>query len=169
MFNPWVRKIPWRRKWHPLQHSCLRNPMDRGAWWATVHGVTKQTQLSHWACRHGKQSILTGDAIMDAMLKKEGKWNGLMYIDAKTSMTPFPECWEPGQRRRLEGFPLGNLTSSRGRLKETDLRVSLAQQLINHPKESHHQQFLSPIKIFQSRVAFGPLLLHSSWPSRITT
>ena len=26
---------------HPLQHSCLENPMDRGAWWATVHGVAK--------------------------------------------------------------------------------------------------------------------------------
>ena len=26
---------------YPLQHSCLENPMDRGAWWATVHGVTK--------------------------------------------------------------------------------------------------------------------------------
>ena len=30
----------------PLQYSCLENPMDRGAWWATVHGVTQsQTQL----------------------------------------------------------------------------------------------------------------------------
>ena len=26
-FNPWVRKIPWRRK-YPLQYSCLENPMD---------------------------------------------------------------------------------------------------------------------------------------------
>ena len=25
-----------------LQYSCLENPMDRGAWWATVHGVTKR-------------------------------------------------------------------------------------------------------------------------------
>ena len=25
---------------NPLQHSCLGNSMDRGAWWATVHGVT---------------------------------------------------------------------------------------------------------------------------------
>ena len=25
----------------PLQHSCLENPTDRGAWWATVHGVAK--------------------------------------------------------------------------------------------------------------------------------
>ena len=26
---------------NPLQYSCLENPMDRDAWWATVHGVTK--------------------------------------------------------------------------------------------------------------------------------
>ena len=26
---------------NPLQHSCLENPVDRGAWWATVHGVAK--------------------------------------------------------------------------------------------------------------------------------
>ena len=31
----------------PLQHSCLENPMDGGAWWATVHGVAKsRTRLS---------------------------------------------------------------------------------------------------------------------------
>ena len=31
---------------NPLQYSYLENPMDRGAWWATVHGVTKsQTRL----------------------------------------------------------------------------------------------------------------------------
>ena len=41
----WLRKIPWRHG-NPLQHSCLENPMDRRAWWATVHGVTKtQIQL----------------------------------------------------------------------------------------------------------------------------
>ena len=26
---------------NPLQYSCLENPVDRGAWWATVHGVTE--------------------------------------------------------------------------------------------------------------------------------
>ena len=31
----------------PLQYSCLENPMDGGAWWATVHGVAKsRTRLS---------------------------------------------------------------------------------------------------------------------------
>ena len=34
---------------NPLQCSCLENPIDRGAWWATVHGVAKsRTQLSDY-------------------------------------------------------------------------------------------------------------------------
>ena len=33
---------------NPLQYSCLGNPMDKEAWWATVHAVTEsQTQLSN--------------------------------------------------------------------------------------------------------------------------
>ena len=36
---------------NPLQYSCLENPMDRGAWWAMVHGVEKEVdtteQLTH--------------------------------------------------------------------------------------------------------------------------
>ena len=34
----------------PLQYSCLKNPMDRGAWWAAVHGVAKsRTRLSDFS------------------------------------------------------------------------------------------------------------------------
>ena len=31
----------WRRKWQPLQCSCLENPRDGGAWWAAVYGVAQ--------------------------------------------------------------------------------------------------------------------------------
>ena len=34
-------KSPGEENGNPLQYSCLENSMDRGAWWATVHGVTK--------------------------------------------------------------------------------------------------------------------------------
>ena len=52
-FDPWVRKMPWRRKRNTLQYSLLKNSKDRGAWWATVHAVTKsQTRLSDWATEH---------------------------------------------------------------------------------------------------------------------
>ena len=39
-------RFPGRGHGNPLQYSCLENPMDRGAWWATVHRMAKsQTQL----------------------------------------------------------------------------------------------------------------------------
>ena len=45
---PGLGKIPGVGNGNPLQHSCLENPMDRGTWWATVHGVAKsQTRLSN--------------------------------------------------------------------------------------------------------------------------
>ena len=49
----WVQSLgqedpPGEGDGNPLQYSCLGNPMDRGAWRATVHGAVKsQTQLSN--------------------------------------------------------------------------------------------------------------------------
>ena len=44
---PGLRRSPGGGHGNPLQYSCLENHMDRAAWWATVHAVTKsQTQLS---------------------------------------------------------------------------------------------------------------------------
>ena len=45
--SPELGRSPGEGNSNPLQNSCLENPMDGGAWWATVHGVTKsQTWLS---------------------------------------------------------------------------------------------------------------------------
>ena len=38
---PGLGRSPAEGNGNPLQYSCLENPMDRGAWWATVHRVTK--------------------------------------------------------------------------------------------------------------------------------
>ena len=58
--DPWVGKISWRREWQPLEYSHLKNSMDRGAWQATVHGVTKELdrteQLSTTHYLHSSQS-----------------------------------------------------------------------------------------------------------------
>ena len=44
---PGLGRSPGERNGNPLQYCCLENPMDRGAWQATVHGVTKsRTRLS---------------------------------------------------------------------------------------------------------------------------
>ena len=47
-FDPWVRKSPLEKKM--TTHSSVlgwKNPMDRGAWWATVWGLQSRTQLSN--------------------------------------------------------------------------------------------------------------------------
>ena len=44
---PRLGRSPGEGNGNLLQYSCLENPMDRGAWWATVHGVSKsRTRLS---------------------------------------------------------------------------------------------------------------------------
>ena len=49
-----IRSLDWedpldKENGYPLQYSHLKNSMDRGAWWATVHGVAKScTRLSDW-------------------------------------------------------------------------------------------------------------------------
>ena len=45
---PGSGRSPGEGNGNPLQYSCLEKPMDRGAWWATVHGVAKsQARLSN--------------------------------------------------------------------------------------------------------------------------
>ena len=76
--GPGGGRIPGGRNGNPLQDSCLENPMDRGAWGAAVHGVTKsQTRLkqlsTHLAIRssvwyNAANSIMNGqtDFILSA-------------------------------------------------------------------------------------------------------
>ena len=50
---PGLGRSPGERNGSPLQNSCLENPMDRQAWYAIVHGVTKsRTQLSNFTSFH---------------------------------------------------------------------------------------------------------------------
>ena len=48
--TPGWGRSPGGEHGNPLQYSCLENPMDRGAWWATVYGLAENwTRLSDWA------------------------------------------------------------------------------------------------------------------------
>ena len=53
---PWLGRFPWRRKCNPFQYACLENPMDRGAWRATVPESQRvRHDWSHWAHTHWGQ------------------------------------------------------------------------------------------------------------------
>ena len=45
-------RFSWRRAWQPISVFLLENPMDRGAWQATVHGVTKSQIQLKWLSTH---------------------------------------------------------------------------------------------------------------------
>ena len=56
---PGLGRSPGEGNGNPLQYSCLENPMDGGAWWATVHGVEKSwTRLSDFTFTPEKWFIL---------------------------------------------------------------------------------------------------------------
>ena len=57
-------RSPGRGNGNPLQYSCLENPVDRGAWWAVVHGghkelgMTEELNTSHSYCSHSDILLL---------------------------------------------------------------------------------------------------------------
>ena len=63
-FDPWVRKISWRRAWHPI--SAQRVPMDRGAWWAPIHGVAK-SWTQDWVTKQTHLILAQSPVIKDEL------------------------------------------------------------------------------------------------------
>ena len=77
MQETWVWSLgeedsPGEGSGNPVQYSCLGNPMGRGAWWATVHGVTKSwTQLSNWTTKN-KLEVTQKSVLVCKCLKNPG-------------------------------------------------------------------------------------------------
>ena len=55
---PGLGRSPGGRNGNPLQYSCLETPMDRGAWWATVHGAAKELDMTE-ATSHTGTHVFT--------------------------------------------------------------------------------------------------------------
>ena len=103
VFNPCVGKIPWSRKWQPVQYSCLENPIERRAWQATAHGVAKSlTQLSA-THRHTHRHTHTHTHIHIISFPISTKW------ERKTLMLEMTEGKE-GEKQRMRWS--GSLTYS---------------------------------------------------------
>ena len=67
---PGLGRSPGEGNDNPLQYPCLGNPMDQGAWWATVHGVSKsQTRLSYFTSLHFTSESFTKKELLLNFLK----------------------------------------------------------------------------------------------------
>ena len=88
--TPRLGKIFWRRAENPVQYSCLKNPMDRGAWYISVHRATQVgydwSNLAHFYQRHQRSSVQFSLSFMFDCL-----WtHGLQYARL---LCPSPTSW----------------------------------------------------------------------------
>ena len=71
---PGLGRSSGERNSNPLQYSCLENPMDRGAWWATVHGAAESGATVH---THAHPEVQKG-SYSKAILSKVSKLGKLI-------------------------------------------------------------------------------------------
>ena len=69
----------------PLQYSCLKNPMDGGAWWAAVHGVAEgRTQLSNFTFTfhfHAlEKEMATHSSVLAWRIPRTAETGGLLSV-----------------------------------------------------------------------------------------
>ena len=112
-----LERSPGEGTGNPLHYSCLRNPMDRGAWWATVHGVTRvgynlATELSHHIINH-QMHMAYRKIILKIGKKKKHR-----------TRIHLPKDYKPATRENiLLKFPL--LSEFRFRISAHDWRLYL--------------------------------------------
>ena len=117
----------------PLQYSCLENPMDGGAWWATVHGVTKsRTRLSDFTFTFHfhvlEKQIATHSSVLAWRIPGTGEPGGLPSLGSQS-------------RTRLK--QLSSLIPSRIKLKNRNTKISSTQYSKIH-------NVWNPIKDYQT-------------------
>ena len=87
----WVRECKWglTENGSPLQYSCLENSTDRGAWWASVHGVTRvrhdwvtkpTVNSSKWWCEHLPTRASTNTITLRQKTKGKEIWTELLVL-----------------------------------------------------------------------------------------
>ena len=61
---PGLGRYPGGGHGNPLHYSCLENPMHRGAWWATVHGITKSQTRLKFPTMHIRVGLLCTESLV---------------------------------------------------------------------------------------------------------
>ena len=113
VFYSWIMRIPWRRAWQPTQYYCLKNPMDRVAWQATVYrGAKSWTQLK-WCTlpRHSVQFNCSVKIVLKIKLQLSDFASGAVFktLDLHCRRCSFNPClginlhaMQNGQKKKLQ-------------------------------------------------------------------
>ena len=77
---------------NPLQYSCLQNPMDSRAWWATVHSVVKSQALLKWLSTHARRGKSSQEWIKSLLLIEQIRKLGFLITAHWPFISWFPGC-----------------------------------------------------------------------------
>ena len=86
---PGSRRFPGGCNGNPPQYSCLKNPMDRGSWQATVHSITKSQTQPKWLSSEAKH--IRGYKIIISSSFKGVVWTGQVWKGTRNKI-PFLHC-----------------------------------------------------------------------------
>ena len=115
---PGLGRSPGEGNGHPLQHSCLEKPIDRGAWQAIVHGVAKRwtqtEQLTLSLSFHFHLSI--GKVVLTRVYLDQKQ------MERKTAHTV--ECWQPSATHKAENIFVGRMAEFFADLQHTYINTS---------------------------------------------
>ena len=101
---PGLGRSPGEGNGNPLQYSCLGNPMDRGSWWAKVHGIPKEFDLT-FRLNHNTVALQHCVSFCWTM-----KWTSYMYTHAPFLLDipptpPYPQPTPLGHHRAPSWAP----------------------------------------------------------------
>ena len=94
---PEMGRFPGEGNGNPLKYSCLRNPMDRGTWQATVLGVAKESDMTKWL-NNGEQHIYNNNINQNVKFhrnnsKWDQSWNKEKSAMFNVTFLPPTELW----------------------------------------------------------------------------
>ena len=96
-FDPWVRKMPWRRKWQPTLVFLPGESMDRGAWQTTSLGL-QRIRVTEWLsihthiyCLQGLEELFTKAELALLCWSQEQELGGRRFIQKSCISVPFKE------------------------------------------------------------------------------
>ena len=96
-------RSPGGRHGNPLQYSCLENPTNRGAWWATVHGFAKSQTWLKWLSTHSVHGAPIYEVHVKEIGCREMIWNDPSWVRLSTS-----SCYDTALHHSFCGtFSLG--------------------------------------------------------------
>ena len=130
---PGLGRSPGKGRGNPLQYSYLENPLDRGAWWITVHGVTKESDTTEMTQHTHRRTQLPPPYQLQASpgcisTQRTGRQEEPQFPEGQLSRAGRDSCAEACAEAELIqglGIQIPNVTRAQGRFSRGNQKLEM--------------------------------------------